>query len=231
MNEPDELSPTQQDAVRRALADVRHTDPVPSDVAARLDHVLDGLNAERTSPAAPSLDARRRRRYAARTLVAAAAVVIGGFGVDAMLGGHHLTPATEQADSAGSVDREGAGAVNSPDVPGGPPYVTQPTPAQEPAQGPAIGDLDPTQAKRLATIGVTSASADALRVASEYQAASPPLACRVPATGHTYPVVYQGRAAALLVHEPVGTRQFLDIYSCPTGTTGHLIRRIVVTAR
>lgn len=44
---PDALTPTQDEAVRRLLADARHRDPIPGDVAARLDDVLASLVAER----------------------------------------------------------------------------------------------------------------------------------------------------------------------------------------
>ena len=78
-----ELTPAQAEEVRRRLADARHTDPMPEDVAARMDAVLAGLSRERVdghgssevprpaeveSPAreAPAtgdeLAARRRRR-------------------------------------------------------------------------------------------------------------------------------------------------------------------------
>ena len=79
------------DAVRRLLADARHTEPMPADVAARMDDVLADLRQGSSvtaevpdaepSPAPPhpvvvSLAAQRRRRVAGM-LVAAAAVVVG----------------------------------------------------------------------------------------------------------------------------------------------------------
>ena len=42
----DELTPEQEAAVRRLLAEARHDEPVPAEVAARLDEVLDGLVAD-----------------------------------------------------------------------------------------------------------------------------------------------------------------------------------------
>jgi len=73
--------------VRRLLAGARHADPMPDDVAARMDDVLAGLrDTPQTSPATrphPSdaevvpIAAHRRRR-AAGLLAAAAAIVVGG---------------------------------------------------------------------------------------------------------------------------------------------------------
>ena len=39
----DELTPDQAERVRRLLAEARHTEPMPDDVAARLDRVIAGL--------------------------------------------------------------------------------------------------------------------------------------------------------------------------------------------
>ena len=89
--------------VSRLLAEARHTEPLPPEVAARLDRTLQGLAAERRTPADPvapviDLAARRRRRIAAG-LVAAAAVVALGVSLPSLdLGGG------SDADSAGSAD-------------------------------------------------------------------------------------------------------------------------------
>lgn len=81
------LTPAQERAVRDLLADARHDEAMPADVAGRLDATLADLVAARettgdpTSSAASSvtpLAARRRRRRVAGALVAAAAVVVGG---------------------------------------------------------------------------------------------------------------------------------------------------------
>ena len=64
-----ELTPEQESAVRRLLAEARHDAPIPTDVADRLDTVLAGLTRDEPgSPGvAPVIDlaARRRRRNAA----------------------------------------------------------------------------------------------------------------------------------------------------------------------
>ena len=71
--------------MRRLLAEARHDEPIPAEVADRLDRVLAGL--ARDEPGAPGvapvvdLAARRRRRNAAALLAGAAAVIVAGFGV------------------------------------------------------------------------------------------------------------------------------------------------------
>jgi len=103
--------------VRRLLADARHTQPMPVDVAGRLDGVLADLAAQRrdASPTgadvaadvvaghspAPVVDlAARRRRRAGALLVAAAAVVALGVGVD-----HAVTSPGSGSASSSSADR------------------------------------------------------------------------------------------------------------------------------
>ena len=105
----DELTPEQDEAVRRRLAEARHTGPIPADVAARLDEVLAGLSAEDAEDAedaapAPVLDldtARRRRRNVGRVLVAAAAVIVAGVGIGQVVG------------TSGSSDDSSAGGAAS----------------------------------------------------------------------------------------------------------------------
>src|SRR4051812_49911056 len=77
-----------EELVRRLLADARHDEPMPADVAARLDGVLDDLRAEgdraaAATPLRPRRGVRRRGRWAVG-LAAAAAVVVGGAAVRAL---------------------------------------------------------------------------------------------------------------------------------------------------
>ena len=94
------LTPAQEAAVRRALAEAGGPEPMPEQVAGRLDAVIAGLSAERSgstlppggvpenhpeAPAVVPLDAAgRRRRTRARVLLgvaAAVAVVAVGVGI------------------------------------------------------------------------------------------------------------------------------------------------------
>lgn len=98
----EELSPADEARLRRLLGRARHDEPVPEDVAARLDDVLARLDGEASPhdlhddldgyaaaaraagaprPAAPA----RRPRRGLTLLVAAAAVVVAGVGVDAVV--------------------------------------------------------------------------------------------------------------------------------------------------
>ncbi len=132
------------DAVRRLLAEVRHVEPVPDDVVARLDGVLDELAAGTgrasaredeggsardgaTVVALPS--ARRRRRRVA--VLAAAASVVAALGIAQALRDGSGTDAASSETSAASggaaqgrrapVDRaaEGDSSAGTAQAPGG----------------------------------------------------------------------------------------------------------------
>ena len=81
-----DLTPEQEAQVRRLLSDARHTDPVPADVVARLDRVLEGLGDDSAREATVVRLADRRRK-ATRWLVAAAAVIVVGVGGNQVLDG------------------------------------------------------------------------------------------------------------------------------------------------
>ncbi|WP_232677210.1 hypothetical protein [Nocardioides sp. R-C-SC26] len=86
-----------EERLRRLLAQARHDDPMPDDVASRLDRVLERLAAEeppRDEHDVVELAARRRQRVTA-LLVAAAAVVVVGVGV-----GSAVRPDSDSADVA-----------------------------------------------------------------------------------------------------------------------------------
>lgn len=102
MSDP-EITPEQQARLRRLLADARHGEPIPVDVAARLDRVLEQLGAQDDDPPVP-VHSGRRRWIGRGLLAAAAAVVVAGIGV-----GIARHPAGGSADSsAASADSTGA---------------------------------------------------------------------------------------------------------------------------
>jgi hypothetical protein len=105
-DQPDQPGPTpdQEAEVRRLLAGARHTEPVPAEVADRLDRVLADLGTEQGRPAGVVRLAERRRRVAT-LLVAAAAVVVGGVVGGQVLGG--LGGSGEDAGTAGESAAEG----------------------------------------------------------------------------------------------------------------------------
>lgn len=122
-HQPDrpDLTAAQERAVRDLLAGARHTEPLPDDVASRLDATLGELAAERAAgtssetsdapdaPAVVSL-ARRRRRRVGLGLVAAAALVVGGVAV---------TEVVPQTTSGGGSESAGSGVADDGSAGGG----------------------------------------------------------------------------------------------------------------
>lgn len=235
-----DLTPDQHDAVRRALADARHTDPIPADVADRLDRVLDDLADERSAAtesahSVVSLEARRRRRHATRMLVAAAAVVVGGFSINAIVGHDLITGRSADEGAMPTAVRDdnrnlGSGAGTGAQAPGsgsenGPLDGIGSPAVPEPSEDAAYGWM-------AATIRPDYLREDAMKAAQLNETASMKLAC----VAHTkdervIPVRYVNRRAALVVRVPEGGYQRLDLYYCPMGHAGRLIRSVVVPAR
>ncbi|CUR55051.1 conserved hypothetical protein [metagenome] len=199
-----ELTPAQEDAVRRRLAAVRHTDPIPAEVSARLDRVLAGLADERL-PAplgdpADELSARRRRRRVTQLLVAAVAVVAVGFGFGQLGGRLGSGDDSGDASSAGaeSADRDG---VQPQDSSGG---------GDEPTDG--AGTLS-----RLAIVSRDRLEKDALSSRSEAYSfdAATRKACLEPGPDElSVAVVYQGKLATLVYRQPANDLQKVDLYRC-----------------
>ncbi len=101
-----ELTPEQDEAVRRLLGEARHDEPMPDSVANRLDDVLAGLVAERAEPPADAKPRAvvvpiRQRRWP-KVLVAAAAVSAFGLGISQLDLG---TTAGDDSDAGSAVDR------------------------------------------------------------------------------------------------------------------------------
>jgi hypothetical protein len=116
-------TPAQEREVTRLLADARHTEPIPGDVAARLDRVLAELGRGEVGDAHPvTVLASRRRRRVSSLLVAAAAVVAIGVGLGQVIDVNQGSssdsaaekavdaPRTSSLDSSGSreLDAEGS---------------------------------------------------------------------------------------------------------------------------
>jgi hypothetical protein len=101
MSDERDLTPQQEARVARLLADARVEEPMPPDIAARLDRVLAGLTGEPVAPPvqhhAPVVDlAARRRRRVRNLLAAAAAVVVAGVGIG------QLVDSQDSGDGAGT---------------------------------------------------------------------------------------------------------------------------------
>lgn len=93
----------QDEAVRHRLAEARHTDPIPAEVASRLDATLADLVADRaTADGRGGVVPLRRRRWPA-LLAAAAAVTALGFALPTLTGDddtHQLADRSVTAESA-----------------------------------------------------------------------------------------------------------------------------------
>lgn len=201
-----------EELVRRLLADARHDEPMPADVVARLDGVLDELAAEAgTDREVVSLRARRehsrtshRRRWAAG-LVAAAVVVVGG------VAGRSVWP-----DLSGSSDSAGgsssAGKESASDSGG-----SAVTPQAPDAGGGRAGIAELHRATLLADVR------RAVRRLAAPMASMPPvtgpLACtaadRGPGTAH--PARLDGRDALLVLRPPAHRHQVADVLECGSG--------------
>lgn len=225
------------EAVRRLLAESRHDEPMPADVAARMDRVLADLAATPVAAPSPAPDAPaepdgsetvdgvithlpvQRRRRAAGLLAAAAAIVVGGVVLAQNLP-HAGSGAQESAvPAAGSEgDRFAAG-----DAQGG--GTRSPT---TPAAG-APGQPAPQMEKaRLrdgrVVVRSRSFSADALagrRLLSgdHSQRLAPPGApCPSPSgQDQVVPALYRRAPALLVYHLPDGSTQVVDLLVCGTG--------------
>lgn len=209
------LDPAVDARIRGLLADARHTAPMPPEVAARMDRVLEGLATER-APVAPVVDLARRRRTAARLLVAAAAVVVAGVGVGQVL--PHLGGSGDDQATAGSAES----AYDSADGSGG--GSGSKAPEAAPADGVTI---------HRATFG-----ADVRRIRARIESpqdsqrlmAAPAETCLTTAvrSGTVLAATYDGAAAALVLNPPVGDSQVVDLYLCGTDNPA---RSITLPAR
>lgn len=206
MTDPD-LSPEEQ-AVRRLLAEARHDDPVPPEVAARLDDTLAALVAERAgadsgdAPAEPlSLAAARRRRRAASFVLAAAAVVVTGVGVSSV-----LRPASD--DSASVADHDAAlpeaGATSERS------RSPRPRAAVHLSRDTLRADLRDLQ-EGLGRINATGSST---------------LPCVVPVRPADHPVAMRldGTEGVAVFRAPSSTTQRVDLFVCGTGEPVRTVR-------
>ena len=218
-----------EDEVARLLAEAAGPEPIPGDVAARLDDVLAGLVAERSParahPGAVPLAARRRWP---RMLLAAAAVVVGGYAVGSVAVQGTLSGSDSGDSSAASdggaqdsllVEDDGAGADADTEAA---PEALEDTPPQRMS---APVRLQPETLRRDARRALDVL--DALPAASTSGDATLDGSCRPPRLRpreRALPVRYDG-GRAVLVAGPVraGTVD-VTVHSC----TGEVLDRTTV---
>jgi hypothetical protein len=228
----DGLTPEQEE-VRHLLADVRHSAPMPDDVADRLDNVLAELAAgsrEQLEVASAPADgvvvslASRRRRRAATALVAAAAAVAVGIGLGQVVGNgggseNASVSAGEQADG-GARDR--ARPHEAPERGAVPEALSDVVPAGALRIRPRHFSADVTRIReRLATLGTAAHLMDEARGE---------LADCIPdrqGTLSVVPVRYGRRPAVLVFRRPRGDTQLVELLGCRTPDP---VRAIVLPA-
>lgn len=228
-----EATPQQQEAVRRLLAESSHREPLPPEVAARLDGVLAGLVAEGPRaidppPPAPhqavvvDLGARRRRRVVS-LLGAAAAVVVVGVGVtqvvDTSSGGDSSADSSAADAPEAAADAEAEAAEPSKSAQEAAPGVPPPAGAADmPASVPPIsadsfGD---------AVLGLRPAavvqSSDRVSLSGGQLTSAPMFVCDATSWGDglLLAVRYAGNPAVLAYRPPVGDTQVVDLLQCGT---------------
>ncbi|QBR92907.1 hypothetical protein [Nocardioides euryhalodurans] len=214
----DELTPAQAERVRRLLADARHTDPVPDEVAARLDRVLAGLGEE--SPREDVvLQLADRRRKGGRLLLAAAAVVVAGVGIAQVVD----TGGSDEASTAGDAgadesltapDRASGGEEREEPAAGqaGPGAVAQ---SQRSVSGQEPQRIRPEQFVRdaqRARAGARSSYSAEVRGDAQLDA----LGCEPGAWGggRYVAITYDGNGGWLVFRAPRGDTQVVDLFLC-----------------
>lgn len=224
----DDLTAAEEAAVRARLAEARHTDPVPADVASRLDAVLADLTAGRreddVAPPAPVVPlptaASRRRRALTTGLVAAAALVALGVALPQVIG----TSGSDDAGSASTADRSTAGSGDDAG-------------AGRSTAGSAPGELAPGDESGLesgqsgqesgsafaAPLALTSGEPLRPAVRALARAGSAPAydadtSCAPDAApGDRVAATWDGEPAVVVLRAPDAGRRLVEVYDCGSG--------------
>ncbi|WP_341924826.1 hypothetical protein [Nocardioides psychrotolerans] len=235
MSDDRELSPEQQERVRRLLAQARVDEPIPGDVAGRLDRVLARLaDAEPDhDPAEVVALASRRRRKVTTLLVAAAAVVAVGVGASQLSPGPSDTAsdstaagsAPEAATQDELLDSGAAGSALAPAPAEAPPapFTEDGSAAYDLKRGrpvrirPAFFADDVARVRSRVALSTLSAEAPTDRESGSADAAGSAM-CE-PAdwgAGDLYVVQYAGNPAVLAFRPAAGDTQVVDLLQCGT---------------
>jgi hypothetical protein len=208
--------PPEHDDVRRLLAEARHDEPIPAEVADRLDRVLAGLSQERTEAPADAqvipLEAYRRRR-AAGLLVAAAAIVVSGIAVAQHLprdSGAQTTAGHPAENADTGADTASGAQTTSPQV--------APGPSVDSSGQPQIKDGGVLVRRRHFAADALSgrqavAPTGSKRYATALKSLSPGCVPSI-SDAELVPATYEKAPAALVYHAPAGSTQVVDLYIC-----------------
>lgn len=241
------LTPEQEREVRRLLADARLAEPMPGDVAARLDRVLAELAQGGAEPSTPvTVLASRRRKRVVSILVAAAAVVVVGIGLGQVVGtrsgdadtaasaGSQVTnddraelakPQDQLQSSPGDAGGSSATAPLSNGSAAAPPYALNHAVTVHPEHF----SHDANRLRRL--VGASRApkgngpAADQLNRLSSFTLECPPADW---GEGTFVPVTYDGDPGVLVFRAAIGDTQVVDLFRCGSPDA---IRSITLPAR
>lgn len=245
------LTPAQDAAVRRALADAGGPEPMPEEVAARLDAAIASLASDRSVVPDIShpedhrvlpLDASaRHRRVRARYLLAAAAVVVAGAvgaGVVSDRGGSDdaMTAADQMSDDDPARSGVAADAARSEPAPAGGESTAEQEAAPEVPSGLAVDprrivtdaplrEVRPDRLREdlVALQHVTLPSATTDDYTEATLTAPKDFMCE-PADfglGYLVGIVYDGKPAIAAFRKPVGQTQEAEVLACGTGDVLH----------
>lgn len=243
MPDPDPQAHDREDDVRRLLAEARYDGPVPVDVAARLDRVLEQLAADgpievETEPEhLADLDHHRRRR-ARNLLLAAAAVVVVGVGLGQLGGSPDLSSGDDAAGGSSAFITETsdadapAAAAAEESVPSVDGYSTHHLTKRQPAPEPTsprpvvVADRDFASTDRLrslrdlSTLTSNLVSPDAADSPRRSLGASASwYACKSGpyGEGELVAVQYDAHPAVLAIRPATGDSTVVELLRCGSG--------------
>ena len=212
------------DEVRRLLAEARHDEPMPADVAARMDRVLADLSTTSATPVVTDLSRERavsgatvtelplhRRRRAGALLAAAAAIVVGG-----VVFAQHLPHGGSAAQESATAGGERFSASDS----AGDSAASPPSPSAA-ASSAAVPRLKPVLFGGRVVVRSNGFPEDALagrtllarETSRQLTPAKPP--CPTSSAGQqVVAALYRSAPAALVYHAPDGSTQVVDLVVC-----------------
>ena len=218
MSDERDLTPEQEARVARLLADARADEPIPAEVAARLDRVLAGMASEQIAgpgqQIAPVIDIAARRRRRVRTLlVAAAAVVVAGVGIGQLVepDGGSDNSASDEANSLES----GSGGEDDAARPEGPAGMSEDelealgVPARI-TTGSFAADVRRFQDRP----GVRSTASDGVPMDMGQAAKEFPCSPAAFGPGKLVAVRYNGQPAVLAYRPAAGDTQVVELLQC-----------------
>lgn len=241
-SEDPRLTPEQEARVSHLLADSRAEEPMPPDVADRLDGVLAGLAEESRQERGPdaatvvAITARRRRRVQAM-LVAAAAVVVAGVAVGQVVGpdgGEEPTVTSSESspptDAAGA---DGGSAIEAAPEDAAPTYSARDLP---PEVRKAVGVPQRIEGREFARAarrlqrhpGILSEAgtmdgADLTAPGEDFMCGAADFG-----PGKLIAVVYDGSPAVLAFRSPTGDTQVVDLVQCGSG---EIVRSVTLSRK